>query len=335
MPVRDAAISVFVFAPALAAAQAPRPAPADTVAPSTVGESAFPITSGALTLDGTLTLPAGATQPVPAAVIIAGSGPTDRDGNAGQQLRTNMYAQLAWRLGERGIATLRYNKRGLPGTTGTFTMATTTFDDFAADAAAAARALAGHSAVSHVVLVGHSEGAGLALRASDQGAPAAGVALIAGLGRPFVTVLREQLSRQLDSANLARFDTAMARYLGDGPVEPPPGLGMLFLPVNRRFVQTTAAFDATATVARIPVPVLIVQGAADLQVRVADAEALHAARPDARLAILPGVNHVMKHAEGPLGAQLASYRDPTMPVAPELIEAVAAWILSVPAQALH
>src|SRR5213596_977576 len=196
---------------------------ADTIPPAVAVESPYTIHSGALELGGTLTLPRGATGRIPVAVIIAGSGPTDRNGNSLMGIRPNSYAQLAWRLAERGIASLRYDKRVLPGTQGMFDMTKMTLDDFAADARAAAESLARDRRFSRVVLVGHSEGASLALIAARQGAPVAGVISVSGLGRPFGVVLREQLTRQYDSATLIRYDTAMKYYLrGEQPAYVPP-----------------------------------------------------------------------------------------------------------------
>ena len=186
---------------------------ADTTAPAVAVESPYTIHSGALELGGTLTLPRAATGRIPVAVIIAGSGPTDRNGNSLMGIRPNSYAQLAWRLAERGIATLRYDKRGMPGTKGTFDMTKMTLDDFAADARVAAESLAHDARFSRVVLLGHSEGSSLALMAARQGPPVVGVISVSGLGRPFGVVLREQLTRQFDSATLVRYDTAMAQYL--------------------------------------------------------------------------------------------------------------------------
>src|SRR5437016_12664075 len=115
---------------------------ADTVPPAVAAESPYTIKSGAFELPGTLVVPREARGAVPIAVIIAGSGPTDRNGNSLMGIRPNSYAQLAWRLAERGIATLRYEKRGMFGTQGTFDITRTTVDDFAADARAAAESIA-------------------------------------------------------------------------------------------------------------------------------------------------------------------------------------------------
>src|SRR5438876_2016044 len=211
---------------------------ADTTAPAVAVESPYTIHSGALELGGTLTLPRAATGRIPVAVIIAGSGPTDRNGNSVMGIRPNSYAQLAWRLAERGIATLRYDKRGMPATQGTFDITTMTVEDFAADARAAAESLARDARFSRVVLVGHSEGASLALIAARQGAPVAGVVSVSGLGRPLTEVLRAQLSRQLDSATLVRYDTAIKYYLRGGqPADVPPAVAALFVPVNQSFMR--------------------------------------------------------------------------------------------------
>ena len=312
-------------------AQAPASARADTTVPAAAIETPYTIRSGTLGLAATLTLPRGVAGRVPVAVIIAGSGPTDRNGNSMLGIRPNSYAQLAWRLAERGIATLRYDKRGMPGTQGTFDMAKMTLEDFAGDARAAAESLARDPRFSRVVLVGHSEGASLALMAARQGAPVAAVVHVSGLGRPLTEVIREQLGRQLDSATLVRYDTAMKHYLlGEQPADVPPQLAMLFVPVNQTFMRSLAAFDAPAAIRAVRQPVLIVQGETDLQASVADAVRLHAARPDARLVVVPEVNHVLKHvADKTLAGQGPSYTDPSLPIAPEVVAAIADWILAL------
>jgi pimeloyl-ACP methyl ester carboxylesterase len=309
----------------------PPPARADTIPPSGAVETAYTIQSGALGLGATLTVPRGATGRVPVAIIIAGSGPTDRNGNSVLGIRPNSYAQLAWRLAERGIATLRYDKRGMPGTLGTFDIRKMTLDDFASDARAAAESLARDPRFSRVVFIGHSEGASLALIAARQGAPVAGVVHVSGLGRPLTDVMREQLSRQFDSLTLVRYDTAMKHYLlGEQPADVPQPLAMLFVPVNQTFMRSLASFDAPAAIRAVRQPVLIVQGETDLQATVADAERLHAARPDARLVLIPEVNHVLKHTtESTPQGQMVTYQDPGIPIVTIAVQAIADWILAL------
>lgn len=302
---------------------------ADTVPPPAAVESQYTIRSGSLQLAATLTVPRGVTRAVPIVVIIAGSGPTDLNGNSVMGIRPNAYAQLAWRLAERGIATLRYNKRGLAGTRGSFDITKMTLDDFAADARAAAESLAHDARFARVLLLGHSEGSALALIAARAGPPVAGVISVSGLGRPLGVVMREQLTRQFDSATLVRYDSAMAQYLrGETPKDVPPPLAVLFVPINQTFMKSLASFDPPAAIRAVRQPVLIVQGGRDLQVTVADADRLHGAKPDAQLAIVPLANHVLKQtSDTTLAGQMATYQNPTIPVMPEVINAIADWII--------
>ncbi len=304
---------------------------ADTTAPAAAVESPYTIHSGALELGGTLTMPRAAAGKVPVVVIIAGSGPTDRNGNSLMGIRPNSYAQLAWRLAERGIASLRYDKRAMPGTKGTFDLTKMTLDDFAADARAAAESLAHDSRFSKVVLLGHSEGSALALIAARQGAPVAGVISVSGLGRTLGIVLREQLARQFDSATLVRYDTAMAQYLrGEQPKDVPPQLGPLFVPINLSFMKSLSSFDPPAAMRAVRQPVLIVQGGRDLQVTVADAERLHTAKPDAQLVVVPLANHVLKQTtDTTLQGQMLTYQNPTVPIMLDVANAIADWILKL------
>jgi pimeloyl-ACP methyl ester carboxylesterase len=304
---------------------------ADTMPPAVAVESPYTIHSAALELGGTLTLPRGATGRVPVAVIIAGSGPTDRNGNSLMGIRPNSYAQLAWRLAEHGIASLRYDKRGMPGTKGTFDMTKMTLDDFASDARAAAESLAHDARFSRVVLLGHSEGSSLAFIAAREGPPVGGVISVSGLGRPLSVVIREQLARQFDSATIVRYDTAMAQYLrGEQPKDVPPQLGPLFVPVNLSFMRSLSAFDPPAAIRAVRQPVLIVQGGRDLQVTVSDAERLHAAKPGAQIVIVPLANHVLKQTtDTTLTGQMPTYHNATVPIMSDVASAIADWILKI------
>jgi pimeloyl-ACP methyl ester carboxylesterase len=304
---------------------------ADTLPPGSIHEEPYLVEGAGARVIGTLALPS-APGPVPVAVIIAGSGPVDRNGNAPPALRSNLYAQLAWRLAERGIASLRYDKRGIGESAIGVDLAKTTFDDVAEDALAATRSLAVDERFGPVVIVGHSEGGWLAIRAALRGAPVKGVALLAAPGRPLMTLLRAQLAQQLDSAGLAQFDSAMARYLrGEVPVGLPAYLQPLFRPVDQRFTASVAAYDALAELRRLELPVLLVQGDRDVQVSQDDAERLASARPGARVLVIPGANHLFKAVDrADRVAQLAVYMDPTAPVMPELVDALVEWIAGLP-----
>jgi uncharacterized protein len=307
----------------------------DTVAPATVHESDYAIASGALKLPGTLTLPANARGRLPVVLIVAGSGPTDRNGNTiipgnpGRLPRSNSYAQLAWGLAQQGIASVRYDKRGLGVNAPKLDMANTGIGDFMDDVTAGAKQLAADPRFSRVILVGHSEGAELVLQAVNRGAPAAGIVMASGAGRRLLPILHEQLSRQLDSATLLQFDSAMAGFLrGETPTANlPPALMPLLLPINRKFMQGMQDYVPTEEIARVRLPVLIVQGGRDIQVTEVDARALAAAQPAAKLLMFPTANHMLKVATGTdLISQMSLYMDPSTPIVPDVVSAIAEWI---------
>jgi pimeloyl-ACP methyl ester carboxylesterase len=313
--------------PAGLTASRPLVVAAEKPPPAGVTEEPIQWSNGAQRLSGTLSHP---TEPgrVPVALIIAGSGPTDRDGNSTLGLKTDLYQKIAWGLAGQSIAAVRFDKRGIGGSAALGSTEPVSFDDFADDVVAGARVLAADPRFSRVFLIGHSEGAGLATRAANRGAPVAGVAMLSGLGRGFRTVVREQLARQFDSAGVANFERLMDAYLGSGPMpEVPVALAALFPPSARRFVQTAVAIDPADEARRTPVPVLVVQGATDIQTTVADADALRLARPDARVLIVPAANHLFVRAEKPdQASQLSTYTDPSLPLVPQLLQALTEFI---------
>ena len=303
----------------------------DTVPPTSVIELPFAFQTGSLTLPGTLTMPTNYNGAPTVALIVAGSGPTDRNGNSTGPLRaqnnSNLYAILAWQLAEAGIASVRYDKRAIGANLQKLDLAQTSIDDFVADVIAGARKLATDRRFSKVVLIGHSEGAELVLQAANRGAPAAGIVMLSGAGRPIMAVLREQLSKQLPPEEVVKWDSASARYLrGEEAGDVHPGLKPLLLPTNRKFMQSWARYDPAAEIARAHVPVLVIQGGHDLQISLVDARALQSAQPAAKLVVIPNANHVFRAATDDRMAQLRLYTDPTIPIVSELTPAIADWI---------
>jgi uncharacterized protein len=110
----------------------------------------------------------------------------------------------------------------------------------------------------------------------------------------------------------------------------PPLLFALFRPSVQPFLMSMFRQDPQALARAWPAPLLVVQGTTDLQVSMADADRLAAARPDARLLRIEGMNHVLKAVSGDVQAQLPSYRTPT-PIVPEVVDGVAAFVRSLPA----
>jgi pimeloyl-ACP methyl ester carboxylesterase len=263
-------------------------------------------------LAGTMTEPAQSTRG-PAVLLLAGSGPTDRDGNQ-TGLPTDCYRLIAQGLAAAGIRSLRYDKRGVGGSRGL--MAGKHEEDirlgvFVADAVVAARDFASQPTVSSVVLLGHSEGALVATLAAEK-VPVAGIVLLAGVGRRADALMREQIQNspvpdQVRTEALSILDTLSA---GQRVEQVPRAFWALFRPSVQPYLLSWFAVDPAAALARLSIPALIVQGGRDIQIQRADFEALKNARPDAHAVLLPKANHVFKTAPADLSdrpAQLRSY----------------------------
>lgn len=303
---------------------------------ATVGSP--PMTIDTLSLDtptgkiyGTLVVPGGA-GPFPLVVIISGSGPTDRDGNSPLLPGANNSLKLlADGLAERGIASFRYDKRGIGESRAAVpSEAALRFDMYADDAAAWATKLRADPRFSTITIAGHSEGSLLGMIAA-QHAPVDGFVSIAGAGRPADQVLREQLKAQLPAPVLAQANAALDTLLaGHTIASPPPGLLSLFRPSVQPYMISWLAVDPRKEIGRLEIPVLILQGTLDAQVAPSEAESLARAQPKAKLVMIDGMNHVLKRVAADASAQRSSYSDPTIPDAPELIDAIASFVKSVP-----
>ncbi len=178
-------------------------------------------------------------------------------------------------------------------------------------------------------LIGHSEGALIALAAADGHADnICGLILLSGAGRPGGVILREQLGPQLpEPMKTEAFDILSELEAGRTVADTSPALAALFHPSVQPYLVSWLALDPVALITAWDGPVLIGQGTTDIQIAVADAEAMAAARPDARLVLWDGVNHVLKVAPADRAANIATYADPDLPLAPGVVDDVAGFIL--------
>ena len=145
-----------------------------------------------------------------------------------------------------------------------------------------------------LILVGHSEGALIASLAAER-AGASAVITLAGMGRPLADVLREQLAQRMSPALLAGGSALLDRLqAGQTSLDVPAPLRQVFRPSVQPYLITLLQQDPAQAFARLPMPALIVQGRNDVQVDVADAERLKAAKPDAQLVLIDGMNHMLR-----------------------------------------
>ena len=281
-------------------------------------------------LAGTLALPSTGA-PTAAVLLIAGSGPTNRDGNSTiPGVQPNTLKLLAQELAARGFATLRTDKRGIGESAAAMTSeADLTIQTYSGDNRAWATDLRHKAGVPCVWLLGHSEGALIAELAAKDNPDICGLILIAGAGRSMGTIIRAQVEGNPANPPEIRkqvFDILASLEAGHTVVDVPPMLQSLFRPSVQPYLMSELALDPAAILSRLRIPVQILQGDNDLQVSIADAQALAAARPDAKLAILAGVNHVLKIAPPDRAANFATYADPALPVAPGIVDLIASFM---------
>ena len=277
-------------------------------------------------LAGTYLLPdSGAPKAV--VLIIAGSGPTDRNGNSKMLPgANNSLKMLAEALAENGIGSLRYDKRLIGESTETaLTEMELRFDTYIDDARLLLQFLRSKTD-SPLLVIGHSEGAQIATIAAE-GEEVCGVIAIAGPGIPAGQIILEQLRPQLPPEFMASTEHIVAELeAGRTVADTPPELAALFRDSVQPYLVSWFVHDPLVDVAALEVPVLLIYGTTDIQIPVSYGERLATASETAELKVVEGMNHVLKLVDANPRAQAASYSDPSLPVAQELVDAAAAFI---------
>lgn len=297
-------------------------------------ETFVEIPGGPGPLKGTMLAPADGNKG-PAILILAGSGPTDRDGNNPLGVKGATYRLLAEALAARGVTTLRVDKRGMFASGAASDNPNgVTVVDLAADARGWATRLKADTGAPCVWVLGHSEGSLVALIAAQDPKDICGLILAAAPGRRLSDVIREQLTSNPANAPilgqaLPALDALEAGKKVDTTGMNPALMG-LFHPVIQDFLIVMFKQDPAKLAAAYNGRVLILQGDADIQVSVADASLLAAAHPDAKLMVLSGVNHLLKAGSRDRAETQANYADPSLPLAPGVVDAIASFVKTQP-----
>lgn len=280
-------------------------------------------------LRGTMLSPAPGA---PMVLIIPGSGPTDRNGNNPYGVRASTYRLLAEGLAQRGIGTVRIDKRGMFGSRAAVINGNdVTIDDYVTDTSSWIASIRKQTGVPCVWVLGHSEGGLVALASAQKVSDICGLVLISTAGRPMGEVLREQLKANPANAPILAQAMAAIDALEAGKrvdtSQINPVLMPLFAPQVQGFLISDFAYDPAKLISSVTRPVLIMQGEHDIQVSVADAQRLKQAAPSAKLVLLPNTNHVLKTVTSDdRAANAATYADPNLPLAPGVVDAVADFV---------
>lgn len=259
---------------------------------------------------GTLATP-GAYNKIPVVLIIAGSGPTDRNGN-NPMMKNDAYKMIAKALAQQNIATVRYDKRGIAESASAMKgESELRFDDYVNDAKDWIQLLKNDKRFSEIIVAGHSEGSLIGMLAVETGVKK--FVSLAGAGRSIDVVLKEQLNAQPPAVKDAAFPIIDSLKNGMPVKNVPAFLFSLFRPSVQPYMMSWLKYDPAKAIEKIKIPILLLQGTNDLQVKTEDAEILHKANTSSKLVLLDSVNHILKKV-GNKDENLKSYSDPSIPV---------------------
>lgn len=288
----------------------------------------IPITLHTSTGDlfGTMTLPVQKGK-IPVALIIAGSGPTDRNGN-NPMMKNESLHKLAMELADSGIASLRYDKRAIAESKAASKQeADLRFDDYVNDAKDWIGLLRKDTRFSSIIVIGHSEGSLIGMIAAHQNAD--GYVSIAGAGRSADKILKEQLDKQPQAVKDLSFPIIDSLVAGKTVSNVNPLLYSLFRPSVQPYIISWFRYDPSVEIRKLSIPVMIIQGTNDIQVPVQDAVLLSKANKHSKLVEIENMNHIFRIVEGDRNANIATYNNESLPIAKELTRSIVSFIRKI------
>jgi len=259
------------------------------------------------------------------AIIISGSGPTDRDGN-NTSMKSDYLKMLAEGLQENGISTYRYDKRGVGKSVGDLKSGhEIKFSDYINDVVSIINHFKKSKKFKELVVIGHSEGALIGMIASQSIADR--FISVAGAGEDYLTLIERQLSIQppfVRSMSEPIIEKLKNKKLVDSV---PPLLNSLFRSDVQSYLIDASSYDPVEEISKLNMPILIVQGSTDIQIQVSDALILHKAAKNSRLEIIEGMNHVFRQASDNRLLNLQTYGNPELPIDNIMVRFISEFII--------
>jgi alpha-beta hydrolase superfamily lysophospholipase len=235
-------------------------------------------------------------------------------------MKNNSLQLLAHELAAQGIASIRYDKRGIGASKGALiSEENLRFENYVEDSKAWASELKADPRFNKLIIIGHSEGSLIGILACEQ---ADVFVSLAGAGRSIDVILKEQLAVQLKGKKkLLRAANEGLSKLKEGKLveNTPAELFGLFSPSVQPYIISWMKYDPAVEISKLKIPIVVVQGTTDLQVQVKDAELLHAASVGSRYILIEGMNHIFKMAPSDREKNIETYSDPQLPLAPEFL----------------
>lgn len=272
-------------------------------------------------ISGTLCLP-NQKKNLPVVLLIAGSGPTDKDGN-NPMMKNNSLKLLAQELAKNGIASVRYDKRGVAGSSTIVTKEEDLrFENFISDAQQWIELLKKDKRFSQVVVIGHSEGSLIGMNLSNIDK----FVSLAGAGQSADLTLKEQLDSQPQMVKDMCFPIIDKLKKGELVEDVNPMLNSVFRKSVQPYMISWFKHNPQEDIKKLNIPVLIVQGATDIQVSVKDADLLSNSSKNSKKIIIEGMNHIFKMVGLDKQENVATYNNPDLLVSTELVKTISEFI---------
>lgn len=251
-------------------------------------------------------------------IILAGSGPTDRNCNSDLGMKSDAFAMLAHELSEAGISSFRYDKRGI-GESTKVSNDLAKFSDRVIDVSA----IVDHFSLDfkEVILLGHSEGALIGAITSAKKASVRRFVSVAGMSISMDKMLLEQY------AQYPRILPEVERHIeeikrGDTLSEVHMVLQLLFRPDIVPVLRAAFQWDPQKEISKVKKPTLVISGSCDVQVPVHHSKSLHESCDDSELKIIDGMGHVLKQLDSDCSNKMSAYTDPSLVINPQFVSEI-------------
>jgi pimeloyl-ACP methyl ester carboxylesterase len=289
-------------------------------------ESDLTLTTPTGSIYGTLTIPNGC-QKCPIVIIIAGSGPTDRNGNSIAGVDANSYKMISEGLAQEGIASLRYDKRGIAASKDAMTgEKDIRFENYIDDVVLWIQMIKRDDRFKNIYVLGHSEGSLIGIVAAER-EKVKGYISVSGIGDSADKTLREQLKNKLPIYLMVASNKILDSLKAGKTVENvDKNLMSIYRPSIQPYLISWFKYDPSVEIAKLKIPILILQGTTDIQVTPKDAQKLWEGNKNAKLVIIENMNHVLKESPMDQKANLETYKKPTLPLKKELLEEIIRFI---------
>lgn len=277
--------------------------------------------------DGTLTLPGNSAAGKTLIIFIQGSGPVNRDGNA-PMMKNDGIKKIAHELAEEGIATFRFDKRIFKMDKLRIKEEDLRFKDFVKDVNSIITYFKNEERFEKIILAGHSEGSLIGILAAGENDVDAFISL-AGAGRPIDQIIVEQIAKQSEELS-ENAKVAFGEMSKTGStVNYSPFLESIFRKSVQPYMHSWMIYDPAEEVAKLEMPILVINGSFDIQVDVKDAENLHKSAQNSKIVILDKMNHIFRKIDGEHLENTKAYNEPQRPLHPELIPVISEFVKSI------